>query len=186
LAEHPNRSRPYAGPATDQVSRLFEPEAVQSINALAELLVGRDDDEHALEAKLLLGRLHWYRYLALPQGQDAEDLEAAHRRSLIVPMPTTPDLPEPAPLAHARDEADLAAAFQLAGFPHVIATLWEVPDTTAVTVADTFYTHLHTHPDDPTPDTNRAAHALHHAIRALRDQYPNLPSLWAAYLHAGA
>ena len=83
------------------------------------------------------------------------------------------------------DEAiHLTAAFQLAGFPHVIGTLWEIDDTIAATIADTFYTHLRTRPD--TLDTRHAADALHHAVRAVRDTYPRTPSLWAAHLHAGA
>ncbi|MFF1872809.1 CHAT domain-containing protein [Kitasatospora herbaricolor] len=85
------------------------------------------------------------------------------------------------------DEAiHIAAAFQLAGFPHVIATLWEIYDPIAVSVADSFYSHLRTERDNNVPDVNRAAHALHDAVRALRDQHSNLPSLWAAYIHAGA
>ncbi|MFF1840035.1 CHAT domain-containing protein [Streptomyces sp. NPDC058231] len=91
------------------------------------------------------------------------------------------------------DEAiHLTSAFQLAGFPHVIGTLWEINDQIAVTVADAFYTHLTT--DQHTVDTDRAADALHHAIRAVRDGHDlpgdldrtRTPSLWAAYLHAGA
>jgi CHAT domain-containing protein len=83
------------------------------------------------------------------------------------------------------DEAiHLTSAFQLAGFPHVIGTLWEIDDHQAVTVADTFYTHLTTAPH--ALDTSLAAHALHTAIRAVRDQFPRTPSLWAAYLHTGA
>lgn len=85
------------------------------------------------------------------------------------------------------DEAiHLAAAFQLTGFPHVIATLWEIYDPIAVTVADLFYSHLRPHEDSPVLDTTRAAQALHHAVRTVRDQHRNLPSLWAAYVHAGA
>ena len=43
------------------------------------------------------------------------------------------------------DEAiHLTTAFQLAGFPHVIGTLWEINDAIAVTIADTFYTALRT------------------------------------------
>ena len=83
------------------------------------------------------------------------------------------------------DEAiHLTSAFQLAGFPHVIGTLWEINDAIAVEIADTFYTTLTT--GNGTPDTDRAAHALHHAIRTARDHYPLTPSLWAAHLHAGA
>jgi CHAT domain-containing protein len=36
----------------------------------------------------------------------------------------------------------LASAFQLAGFPHVIATLWQTGDSAAVQVAEDFYIHV--------------------------------------------
>jgi CHAT domain-containing protein len=83
------------------------------------------------------------------------------------------------------DEAvHLATAFQLAGFPHVIGTLWEINDATAVEIADTFYAAL----ADPggALDPDRAARALHHAVRAQRDQRPAAPYLWASHIHAGA
>ncbi|MFE4798291.1 CHAT domain-containing protein [Streptomyces sp. NPDC056708] len=86
----------------------------------------------------------------------------------------------------------LTSAFQLAGFPQVVGTLWEIRDQTAVAVADAFYTHLRA----PTGalDTGRAAWALHQAVRDLRDGHDlpgtldrtKVPFLWAAYLHAGA
>ncbi|MEV5410337.1 CHAT domain-containing protein [Thermopolyspora sp. NPDC052614] len=77
----------------------------------------------------------------------------------------------------------LVSALQLAGFPRVIGTLWEVNDAFAVDVADAFYTALD---DGDGLDPARSAHALHHTIRAARDRYPHLPSLWAGYIHAGA
>ncbi|WP_371675656.1 CHAT domain-containing protein [Streptomyces sp. NBC_01276] len=84
------------------------------------------------------------------------------------------------------DEAiDLASAFQLAGFPHVVGTLWPIDDRLAVTVAESFYTHLTTGPPG-TLDPDRSAAALHHAVRGVRDRYPRTPSLWAAHLHTGA
>jgi tetratricopeptide (TPR) repeat protein len=79
----------------------------------------------------------------------------------------------------------LTSAFQLAGFPHVIGTLWPIDDRIAAEVAESFYTHLTTGPPESL-DPNQAAAALHHTIRALRDRYPATPSVWAAYLHAGA
>ncbi|MFG2133888.1 CHAT domain-containing protein [Streptomyces sp. NPDC048751] len=83
------------------------------------------------------------------------------------------------------DEAiHLTSAFQLAGYPHVIGTLWEINDGIAVVVADMFYTHLRTGPH--TLDSRRSALALHKAVRAIRDIRRGNPSLWAAYLHAGA
>ncbi|MFD8547181.1 CHAT domain-containing protein [Streptomyces sp. NPDC059649] len=84
------------------------------------------------------------------------------------------------------DEAiHLTSAFQLAGFPQVIGTLWPIDDRLAAEVAESFYTHLHTgSPGSLAPD--RAATALHQALRAVRDRFPATPSLWASYLHAGA
>lgn len=79
----------------------------------------------------------------------------------------------------------LTSAFQLAGFPHVVGTLWPIDDRLAVEIAESFYTHLTAgSPGRPVPD--RSATALHHTIRAVRDRFPATPSLWAAYLHAGA
>ncbi|GAA2425405.1 hypothetical protein GCM10010255_79170 [Streptomyces coeruleofuscus] len=81
------------------------------------------------------------------------------------------------------DEAiHLTSAFQLAGFPHVIGTLWQVNDAAALRVATAFYGHLAqagTGPDD-------VALALHKTVRDLRDRYPKLVSTWAAHLHTGA
>ncbi|WP_137034721.1 CHAT domain-containing protein [Streptomyces albus] len=83
------------------------------------------------------------------------------------------------------DEAiHLASAFQLAGYPHVVGTLWEINDEIAVDVADRFYAGLVT--ADGRIDTRRSAQALHEAVREVRDAFPHIPSLWAAYLHAGA
>ncbi|NYH51401.1 hypothetical protein HNR06_000990 [Nocardiopsis arvandica] len=95
------------------------------------------------------------------------------------------------------DEAiHVASAFQLAGFPHVVGTLWEVNDQVSATVADLFYTHLRAEGDQAI-DPARAAHALHAAVRAardgsdLQDTLPGwdrtaAPLLWAPYLHTGA
>ena len=77
----------------------------------------------------------------------------------------------------------LASAFQLAGFPHVVGTLWEVNDTHAARITRDFYDHLL---DGGKVDTDHAAHALHHAVRLRRDNRPLQLSLWAAHLHAGA
>ncbi|MFD8980066.1 CHAT domain-containing protein [Streptomyces sp. NPDC059564] len=85
------------------------------------------------------------------------------------------------------DEAiHLTSAFQLAGFPHVIGTLWEINDEVASSMAADFYAGLgritNQHSD---LDTDAAACALHHTVRKVRDQYPKYPYLWAAHLHAG-
>ena len=72
------------------------------------------------------------------------------------------------------DEAvHLAAGFQLAGFPHVIGTLWPILDATAAAVANDFYLGL-TDPDG-TLHPERAAQAIHRAIRIQRDALPTTP-----------
>lgn len=78
----------------------------------------------------------------------------------------------------------LTAAFQLAGYPNVVGTLWEISDDVAPHVADIFYTRLVT--GESSIDTRYAAQALHHAVRTVRDKFLDRPSLWAAYVHAGA
>jgi tetratricopeptide (TPR) repeat protein len=84
------------------------------------------------------------------------------------------------------DEAlHLAAALQLAGYRHVLATLWSISD-----MADTAYAHLlHPDPDHPSPadkpEADRAPYALHYAITHLRHAYPGEPLLWAACIHLG-
>ncbi|MFF7050010.1 CHAT domain-containing protein [Streptomyces griseorubiginosus] len=81
------------------------------------------------------------------------------------------------------DEAiHLTSAFQLAGFPHVIGTLWQVDDTTALQVATAFYGHL----AESGLQSGDMALALHKAQRDRRDAYPALVSRWAAHLHTGA
>ncbi|SDM38170.1 CHAT domain-containing protein [Nonomuraea jiangxiensis] len=78
----------------------------------------------------------------------------------------------------------LTSAFQLAGYPHVIGTLWPIYDQEALDVATTFYTTLTGTGDQP--DFRHAAHALHRATQDMRRRFPLAPSHWAAHLHTGA
>ena len=81
------------------------------------------------------------------------------------------------------DEAiHLASAFQLAGYRHVIATLWPIDDFEAVTVAEDVYLQF----PDPTDPTIDAAAALHVATRRLRKRTAPTPSVWASHIHSGA
>ena len=89
------------------------------------------------------------------------------------------------------DEAlHLAGALQLAGYRHVLATLWCISDTAAPTMADITYCHLlHPDPDHPNPadqpQAARTPYALHHAVTRLRQAVPGEPLLWAPYIHLG-
>jgi CHAT domain-containing protein len=83
------------------------------------------------------------------------------------------------PGARLADEAiHLASAFQLAGYRHVIGTLWPITDNGAAALTRNFYRNL--------ADVSAAAAVLHAVTRQLRDECPEHPSVWAAHIHAGA
>ncbi|MGW3961515.1 CHAT domain-containing protein [Amycolatopsis sp. NPDC005003] len=80
----------------------------------------------------------------------------------------------------ADESLHLASAFQLAGFRHVIATLWPIADDFAATAAREIYRHL-----DGTPAAGDAALAVRRATLDLRAEYPGRPDLWASLIHNG-
>ncbi|NEW69138.1 CHAT domain-containing protein [Streptomyces rhizosphaericus] len=76
------------------------------------------------------------------------------------------------------DEAiHVASAFQLAGYRHVIGTLWRIGDWQAVDVADLVYSAI--------ADGAGVAEAVHSATRRMRDRWPDDPSAWASHIHVG-
>ncbi|SCK09704.1 Tetratricopeptide repeat-containing protein [Streptomyces sp. WMMB 322] len=80
------------------------------------------------------------------------------------------------------DEAiQLSSACQLAGYRHVIGTLWSIRDRQAVDLARDVYTSLIN-----AGSTDDAARALHTATRRLRAVWAAAPSVWAAHIHSGA
>jgi CHAT domain-containing protein len=82
------------------------------------------------------------------------------------------------------DEAvHIVSALQIAGFPHVVGSLWHVVDAIGADVARDLYEALHT--GNGALDVSRTAEVLHSTVRALRDTYPRTPSLWACQVHAG-
>jgi CHAT domain-containing protein len=81
---------------------------------------------------------------------------------------------------HVDESLHPASAFQLAGFRHVIASLWPLSDPIAATAANAFYRYL-----PATPTAGHAAAALHQATHELRDQYPDRSDLWSALVHSG-
>jgi tetratricopeptide (TPR) repeat protein len=84
------------------------------------------------------------------------------------------------PSARLTNEAiHLASAFQLAGYRHVIATLWKVGDQDAVDIAADIYTSLGNVAND-------VADAAHAATLRFRRRWPDSPSVWASHIHSGA
>jgi tetratricopeptide (TPR) repeat protein len=79
----------------------------------------------------------------------------------------------------------ITGAFQLAGYTHVVGTLWSIDDTVAVRVAHAVYQDLQPAQGTASLDADRTPVALHAATRALRNAYPDIPSLWAAHIHVG-
>ncbi|MCI2417100.1 CHAT domain-containing protein [Saccharopolyspora sp. K220] len=76
----------------------------------------------------------------------------------------------------------LPGALGFAGFTHVIGTLWEIDEESAVQVHADVYGEVF---GGEEYDTDRAAYALHNATRQLRAQYPEEHCLWSAHVHIG-
>lgn len=76
----------------------------------------------------------------------------------------------------------LGTAFQLAGFRQVVGALWPISDPVTVQLCADLYAALAV-PGGIDPD--RAAVALHDAVRRLRATLPGRAELWAAYAHLG-
>ncbi len=85
------------------------------------------------------------------------------------------------------ESVHVAAAFQLAGYRHVIGTLWGVSDRRSPEVVAEVYAGLCPEGarelDDLDPD--RSAFALHSAVRRLRDSRRAPSLLWIPYVHIG-
>ena len=86
------------------------------------------------------------------------------------------------------DEAiHIASGFQLAGFPHVIGTLWKANDLKAREVAIEFYKNLFDSLDSGRGFADGiVAEALHKAVAILRQEFEDNPILWAPFIHLGA
>jgi hypothetical protein len=75
----------------------------------------------------------------------------------------------------------LGSAFQIAGFRHVVATLWPVSDRQSVRMARALYQAVR-----DAGSTAAVPVALHREVRRLRAAWPDDPSVWAVYVHSGA
>lgn len=86
----------------------------------------------------------------------------------------------------------LGSAFQLMGFPAVIATLWEADDEAAAAVAGEFYARFWREIRQGKSTSDCAARCLHLATKAAREQKKGRgdPSddviAWAPFIHIGA
>ncbi|MFB8239624.1 CHAT domain-containing protein [Kitasatospora purpeofusca] len=86
-------------------------------------------------------------------------------------------------LRQADEGIHLAAALQLAGVRQVVASLWQtVDDDLMGTAVRLIYDGLVV---DGALRPDRAALAVHEALRTLRAENPGRPMLWAPYVHFG-
>lgn len=84
------------------------------------------------------------------------------------------------PGARLPDESiHVASSMQLAGFAHIVGTLWKVGDDASYDAARVIYPQLLRNPADPAAGVNTA-------IRMMRDEFPRNPLYWAAHVHIGA
>ena len=91
------------------------------------------------------------------------------------------------------ESISLSSAFQLAGYPSVIGTLWQVHDEYSPTIGKKVY-HFMLNGCDRV-NTRRSAEGLHRAIRSLKDKTRAVPGttrrvttdplVWASYIHLG-
>jgi tetratricopeptide (TPR) repeat protein len=87
--------------------------------------------------------------------------------------------------AELADEAiTLATAFRIAGYRHVIGTLWNISDEMAPGVADHVYEAV-AQPGGAGIDASSTAAALNTAVLTLRQSRPGEPWFWAPYVHIG-
>lgn len=85
----------------------------------------------------------------------------------------------------ADESVHIASAFQMAGFPHVVGSLWQVDDTIGTRIARRVYEQLAPATPGAALSVEATARALHRAVREVRADYPLTPSLWACQIHAG-
>lgn len=83
---------------------------------------------------------------------------------------------------HLDEAIHLASAFQLAGFSHVISTLWQLPDRAAFRLAEAMYAEF----TKAERDGGEVAGVVHEVNRLGREtMFPKLPGVWAAPVHLG-
>jgi hypothetical protein len=88
------------------------------------------------------------------------------------------------PVRLADEIIHITSSFQLAGFRHVVGTLWPVNDQAARQIATAVYGRLSAQGTRPV-DSAGTAWALHEATRQLRETCVLAPTRWAAHVHVG-
>src|SRR5208282_2356232 len=95
---------------------------------------------------------------------------------------------------HLLDESiNLSSAIQLAGYPSVVGTMWQVMDEESAEIAEQVYEWIFQNRESLL--IQQSAEGLHNAVRAVRERTrtlegfstktPSDPIIWAPYIHVG-
>lgn len=89
----------------------------------------------------------------------------------------------------ANEGINIASAFQLAGFPSVVGTLWQALDKAAVVMAGKFYGKLFGGERESGSGGRvtgeKCARALHGAVTEMAEEYEGHFVAWASWIHVG-
>lgn len=82
----------------------------------------------------------------------------------------------------AEESVHLASGMLFAGYRGLIATMWSINDKDAPQVAEDVYRHIL---KDGKPNRKEAAHALHVAVKRLREESKGDLLSWVPFIHIG-
>lgn len=88
-------------------------------------------------------------------------------------------------LDHVDETIHLAGAFQIAGFPQIVGSLWEAENEYASGLAIAFYQKF-AHAGQDSLGIDSAAFAMHHAVMSIRSEDPEAVLSWAPFVVYGA
>ncbi|KAF7506300.1 hypothetical protein GJ744_011873 [Endocarpon pusillum] len=113
------------------------------------------------------------------------DLSSSFSRLAFLPACNSASFKD---LSTADEVVHVTKAFQLAGFPSMVGTLWQVFDGDAAIVSGEFYAYIARRLDsgDVTElDGDLFARTLHSALGRLREKIPYSCASWASWIHYG-
>ena len=85
----------------------------------------------------------------------------------------------------ANEVIHLASGFQVAGFSHVVASMWALQDEICLDMAKGFSERLQDHAGGR-PTDREVGLAVHNSVLEIRSKLRKMPLRWAPYIHLGA
>ncbi|KAF2233814.1 hypothetical protein EV356DRAFT_188160 [Viridothelium virens] len=85
----------------------------------------------------------------------------------------------------ADENLHIVNAFQIAGFPHVVGTLWPASEFICPIFAKKFYSSLQSFTESTVLSNDVLAFSVHFAMLTLMRDYLSEPRLWACFVHMG-